>query len=385
MTMNKTNPHKKSFILFLGLTLSALLFTLAFNRLMDPQSYFSGPKIEGLNLYKPEIASERAILHSKPKVIILGSSRAEVGLDPLDPSWNHSSVFNLASGGANIFDSYHYLKHANQHSKIESVYLMVDFFMFNDSRKPYLKEDYDFLDSMQLNEPFLNSKIISSLINFQTLRDSFITLSNQDPASLAQTKYGGRFDITPPTHAKLKLIEGSFFNVHYRNFSQQNKNMHQGFEKIVDFAYLNNIELVIGISPIHSRLLEVISVSDLWDEFEDWKKRLSKILDSQSKQHLKPNFLLFDFADYNKFTTEEAPSRKNHREMKWFIESSHFNYKLGSLVIQRMSNKSIKTTEFGNIIDVNNIDTHLRNVRLRQNSWRKEYRWHKNDVQSIKR
>ena len=159
MTMNKTNPHKKSFILFLGLTLSALLFTLAFNRLMDPQSYFSGPKIEGLNLYKPEIASERAILHSKPKVIILGSSRAEVGLDPLDPSWNHSSVFNLASGGANIFDSYHYLKHANQHSKIESVYLMVDFFMFNDSRKPYLKEDYGFLDSMQLNEPFLNSKM----------------------------------------------------------------------------------------------------------------------------------------------------------------------------------------------------------------------------------
>jgi hypothetical protein len=138
--------------------------------------------------------------------------------------------------------------------------------------------------------------------------------------------------------------------------SEVQKLINSGFEKIVDFAYLNNIELVIGISPMHSRLLEVISVSDLWDEFEDWKKRLSKILDSQSKQHLKPNFLLFDFADYNKFTTEEAPSRKNHREMKWFIESSHFNYKLGSLVIQRMSNKSIKTTEFGNIIDVNNID-----------------------------
>ena len=108
--------------------------------------------------------------------------------------------------------------------------------------------------------------------------------------------------------------------MHYRNFSQQNKTIYQGFEKIVDFAYLNNIELVIGISPMHSRLLEVISVSDLWDEFEDWKKRLSKILDSQSKQHLKPHFLLFDFADYNKFTTEEAPSRKNHREMKWSLD-----------------------------------------------------------------
>jgi hypothetical protein len=381
--MNKTNPHKKSFILFLGLTLLALLFILAFNRLIDPQSYFSSPKIEGLNLYKPEIHSERAILHSKPKVIILGSSRAEVGLDPLDPSWNQSSVFNLASGGTNIFDSYHYLKHANQHSKVETVYLMVDFFMFNDSRKPYFEQDYDFLDSIQLNEPFFNSKTISSLISFQTLKDSFITLSNQNPASSAQTKYGGRFDITPSTYSKLKSVEGSFFKVHYRNFSHQN--MLQGFEKIVDFAYLNNIELVIGISPMHSRLLEVVVVSDIWDEFEDWKKRLSKILDSQSKQHLKPNFLLFDFADYNKFSTEEAPSKKNHREMRWFIESSHYNYKLGSLVIQRMSNKNIETTEFGNIIDVNNIDAHLRNVRLRQKSWGKEYQWHKNDVQSIQR
>ena len=384
MVTNKTYQYKKSFFLFLGLTLAALLLTLAFNRLIDPKAYFTGPSIEGLNLYKPNIDHERAILYTKPKVIILGSSRADLGLDPLDPSWNHASVFNLGVGGANIFDSYHYLEHTNRQSKVETVYLMVDFFMFNSSRKPYAKQEYDFLDSIQLNEPFLNSKIISSLISFQTLKDSFATLGNQNSSSSVKINYGGRFDDpSPPTYAKLRSTESAFFNVHYKNFLYQD--MLEGFKKIVEYSYLHNIELVIGISPMHSRLLEVIAASDLWEEFEDWKKQLTEILDFQSKSHLKPNFLLFDFADYNKFSMEEAPSKNNYRQMRWFQDSSHYNYQLGSFIIQKLSYKNSETIEFGNIININNIDEHLRDIRLRQDFWRKEYPWHENDVQSFQR
>lgn len=381
--MNNINPHKKSFYLFLGITTLILIFTFIFNRFIDPKSYFSGPRIQGVNFYKPQVDSERAILYTKPDVIILGSSRAELGIDPIDDAWSQDNIFNLAFGGANIYDSLHYLEYAHKIHKVKKVILMTDFFMFNSSRKPYSEESYKFLNTIKLNESLFNRKIVSNLISLQTLQDSFATIANQKLPHNLQINNGGRFDDpSPPSYAKLKSTESAFFKVHYRNFYKDS--MLSGFDELVAFAHKNNIELVIGISPMHARLLEVISVSGLWDEFEEWKNRMTEILEFQSQQNLQDQFLLFDFANHNIFTTEEAPTINNYLEMKWFQDSSHYNYALGSLIIQRMSNKEISETTFGEIISNDNIDEHLSEMRSKRDIWQRENQWHRDDVRSIR-
>lgn len=378
------NPYKKSFYSLLFLVTIFLCSIFAFNRAVDPKAYFTGPRIEGLNVNKMYASRERTILSAKPEVIILGSSRAQVGINALDKAWNKRNVFNLGAGGESIYDNLVFLKYAHQQNPINEVFLMVDLFMFSEARKPYIASEYNFLDSVQQNESLFKSNIVSSLLSFTTLNQSFLTLQNQSLTTDVMN-HGAILNhvSVPPGHSKIKSTESAYYKVHFRNFSY--RSMLPAFEEILDFVEQHNIILTIGISPIHARLLEVIYISDLWDDFESWKKELTTILDAHNKKNKQSSIILIDFSGYNQFTTEEAPLPNNFRQMQWYEESSHYNHKLGSLIIKRMIDPSNKVADFGKLINVDNINNHLSEIRLHRELWKKEYPLHLKDVHSLKR
>ena len=77
----------------------------AFNALVDPFGMLDTKRIRGFNEMKPELVSHARMVKAfrirllQPHGIILGSSRADIGLDPEHPGWDKEShpVYNLAS------------------------------------------------------------------------------------------------------------------------------------------------------------------------------------------------------------------------------------------------------------------------------------------------
>ena len=168
-------------------------------------------------------AKALAILKIRPKTIILGSSRTESGVDPNHALWDLQPVFNAAFGGADIYDSFYFLKHANSTGELKKAVIMVDFFMFNAQRKMYKEENYEFLELIEKQSELFKFETLKYLISLQTIGDSFKTLMNKDLTNELNVDYGLRKvpQVTFP-YSKFISTESAFYKVHYHNFKTQN-------------------------------------------------------------------------------------------------------------------------------------------------------------------
>jgi hypothetical protein len=69
--------------------------------------------------------------------------------------------------------------------------------------------------------------------------------------------------------------------------------------------------------------------SYLWRTFENWKRALTKVVETQVKTR-QSNVQLFDFSGYNEFTTEHVPlPGDRHSAMRWYWEAGHYKAALG--------------------------------------------------------
>ena len=96
-----------------------LLAVAAINVVVDPYGIFRLVDRTGFNSVKPAAASRGPmakayqVLRVQPKTLILGNSRAEVGLDPNHPAWPQAArpVYNAALPGTGTATSLRYLQH----------------------------------------------------------------------------------------------------------------------------------------------------------------------------------------------------------------------------------------------------------------------------------
>ena len=91
-------------------TLALLLAVAGFNLAIDPYGLY-GFAVEGVNARKPEsrthilLAKQQRLIHAQPETVILGNSRADLGLDPESPYWpeEFGTVFNFAIPGEEMY------------------------------------------------------------------------------------------------------------------------------------------------------------------------------------------------------------------------------------------------------------------------------------------
>lgn len=90
----------------IAMTLAAVA---AFNRVVDPFWYYRDIEIAGFNAVKPRFArferyvKPQLLIREQPQAIILGSSFAEIGFDPLDVHFTDGGRlrgYNFAFAGA---------------------------------------------------------------------------------------------------------------------------------------------------------------------------------------------------------------------------------------------------------------------------------------------
>ncbi|MGD1804387.1 hypothetical protein ACP6PL_02945 [Dapis sp. BLCC M126] len=178
-------------------------------------------------------------------------------------------------------------------------------------------------------------------------------------------------------HRELFIRQSNQFFDDYSifNYSQERLSL---FKEILEKCHQNNIKLYIFSSPIHARQLEVMRVMEKYTIFEQWKRDLVNTIEQVNQQY--PNqepFFLFDFTGYNSITTEAIPGKDSQEQMKWHTERSHYKKELANLVLEILLNYPSRNDnlpeDFGILINNNNIESHLANIRSQQRKYHENF------------
>ncbi|MGK7938879.1 MAG: hypothetical protein AB4062_01705 [Crocosphaera sp.] len=378
--INLVKKYTRFNYFILGTIFVSLTSISLFNFLVDPYDIFRHNHWWELNLTKPEkpkhdrLYKTIDIIHLKPEIILLGSSRMKQGLNPNHPALSQDKkTYNLGIDGVNTYEIFQFLKHSyvNQ-PNLEKVILGIDHFMFNE----FIKLQDSFAENRLSKTHILPKDLINSLLSEDAINASKITLleNYNAPKKNQNLTYGdnGFFPHRRPQDGQTKW---RFRNIikQYFDFHTQYKLSEEGlnnFKQIVEFCRQNNIELIVFISPSHATQWEALKVTDRWQSFEQWKRKMVDITP------------VWDFSGYNSITTEPIKE-----VMTNYVDNSHYTPKIGEFVLNRILSYDVNQVpqDFGILMTPENIDNHLAKIRGDREKWAENQPNEVQLVETIKR
>lgn len=367
--------------LLLGAVVAAL------NALVDPYRMFGTPAVVGWTALKPRIYEQIGIAKTyqleriKPVTVLLGNSRVEVGINPDSPVWRAAAqpVFNAAEAGTGPFTALLMLREAIAAGRLRTAIVGIDFLDFlqhatdpatrlpavgPDERR--LLVDRDGRPNAQRWRQEWRDGLIATL-SADALFDSISTLMDQDPTTSATITPEGfnplneyRVFTERSGYHELFAQKNMIYETQYRTYP------HPDFAdpaRFASFRYLfailkaaaeARVDLVLYIHPYHADYLEMLHRVGLWPAFENWKRALAGVADDA-------HVALFDFADYDTYSTEPVPPPGDrHKEMRWYWESGHYKSALGDRMLQVMLEGR---TGFGHVLTPATVSAVLAQVR----------------------
>lgn len=346
---------------YLGIFLVFPLFIIStFNIFIDPYFIFNSRRIEKINKWK--VASQNTTRSSKPlrfillkpKNIVIGSSTAEVGIDPSYQKWMDGKGYNFSFGGGHLSEAKSVFEFAIKYGINEAI-LVSDFVRF------FPNQDQNKLNILGLKNNtfthFGNSQFLLNWFNVifspSVIRDSFITLISQNKNNdFAKSKHFIQSNGSRVPYYQLSSIfknggyEYAFksglnnrLEIYKKNscyLDSSYKKRLPGisyYSKILELAHKNKIKLKIIIPPIHATGHLALIRSNQYNLYQNWKEIL---LDKNIKIATKFNnsaFPIYDFGLINKYSTEEIPSNSKSKKMIWFADAFHFTKVYGDKIM----------------------------------------------------
>jgi hypothetical protein len=357
--------YRNLFLTFLILTASNSLMIGAINAFVDPFNVVNSRAFKHVNLLKPESDKDARqfkavnVIRLKPKAVLLGNSRADIGLDPSHPALASSApAYNLAIPGGDMYEAMRYFQHAlaNQ-PDLQQVVIGIDLVAFEH------RDNIGALDPQQeeiLGKTSYIQNLPSLIFSTDTLRSSFSTVLSNLANEPVRENYlsNGRLLRSNPPHLSTQEVfrlhlRKAYFNLWYDNYQLSQKQL-DAFRTIVETCRQEGIDLKVFISPAHATQWEAVRAKNLWTTFETWKREIVQITP------------VWDFSGYNTVTTE--PLSDN---MQNYLESSHYVKAIGDLVLNRLFDYQEEKVpnDFGVLITSNNIESHLARIRNQREQW----------------
>jgi hypothetical protein len=136
---SRADVRWRLYVLVFGLCLAVpALLVMAFVVAVDPYYVFGSPSWQGFNAVRPYyedhvvLAKPYQVRRLRPQAVSLGSSRAEVGIDPRHPGWGASNVFNFAIPASNSYEVMLAFLHAQAlGAPLKQAVVDLDFFAYN--------------------------------------------------------------------------------------------------------------------------------------------------------------------------------------------------------------------------------------------------------------
>ena len=293
----------------------------------------------------------------KPKSVILGSSRAEYAMDPSHPYFKQPA-YNLAFKGATAFETKLFFRRAVELG-VEDALLVVGYRFFGKGKRSEDPALPDYLDSRR-------DILFNALFSWDSLKHSLKLLAGRDSKAI-RFSHRGQYD---NDFRKQQVMQrGGFKKVFEKNekgyYASYDHDFHYNgglgsamddLRSMLDLAYEKNIHFVIVLGPSHVRQWECLAYYIGYERFAQWKRDLVRINQERASAHHRDPFQIWDFATYHALTSEDVPEDPG-AEMIYYFDSSHYNAKLGGIVLDRLLGKD--PYHFGGLIDEINIDHHL--------------------------
>jgi Tetratricopeptide repeat len=406
-----TSPNKSGFLLaFVGLVLGAFAALATVNVVVDPYWRFDLINVEGFNaqrvLANGRIAKAGTVCRLKPAQVILGTSRAEVGLDPTHPGFadKEGTVFNAALAGSGLHEIDLMLRHTVYASpNVQRVLIGLDFLMFNAHREAvaYGAEiwDYDegrllqsasdncwrnllydyhdllgmagFRGSLrsvkrQMTEPGLGGDLTRwiGLDDKNGFRRNFEVLRK---TRVANGGYRALFGTAQERYYAAKIWRAGP-RERYCFVAEGQPNTIDVFREMVRFARTQGVDVRFFINPVHARMLVALWQTGLWPQYEDWKRSIVTVLAEEAKDSGKSPFVLWDFSGFNSITSQTVPPDGDTTTLLHsFWEPSHYQKATGELMLDRIlghrtPNRPLPA-DFGIALTAHNIDAWIKKTR----------------------
>ena len=351
------------------------------NVVIDPFGAYRLVPIAALDDFKAEaggrIGKAETLRRGHWDVVVLGSSRAQVGVNPYDRLWGQSMVANAALGGTNIYETVRVLKYTLQVCRPRQVIFLLDFVMFDGNRKchPTFTQSR-FNDDRGLVEYHVGNLLgaHATFASWQVLVD----WARRNPTRYDDRghviRYGGW--LTTPARERFERTMRQFVRDRYRGFAYSSGRV-EDFREIVRQCTACDIELMVAVTPIHALQLETMRQMGLWDDFERFKRDLVAVVaQEQAARPSAPTIGLWDFTGYKSLEAEPIPPAGDMTPMKWYWESSHFTEALGAVVLRRMLHlptpDDVEAGDFGAPITPANIGDHLTDIRRQRDKYARD-------------
>lgn len=374
---------RRYLLTMLAAAAGATLVAAAFSWWIDPLAIYGSPRIAGINALKPAIKGRARIFKTVNAArgtwpcLIVGTSRAETGLDTRHQFFNGTPCFNAALGGQPYEESLRLVQAAASRGALRRVVAVLDFAVAN----AHYEAPADFVDANY--RPWRGASLA---VNLEMLGKAVETLARQDEAALREDHAlwlpDGRFDFPLPArgHRRIALASESdylrkaYFRGAEKQFAFATATSHplQHVRALLAFAYARGFDVVIVIAPAHARQWETIAAAGLWDAWEAWKRELVAIDEQEAARAGKPAFALWDFSGYDEITTEPFPPLADTRSrMRWYFDSSHFTPAAGDRLLDRIAGKP--GDSIGTRLHSGMLEAHLARIRAGRQRWRADY------------
>jgi|JI6StandDraft_1071083.scaffolds.fasta_scaffold00181_35 hypothetical protein len=365
------------FIRWLAVTVTTLLgLVVLFNRAVNPYCLFANDWLASQT--KPEtfthlrLVKAMQVRHLRPQSVILGSSRAETGLDPAHTAWTNKPVYNLGLSDARLDEIKHYFQHACEVSHIRQAVLLLDFtaFLPGGQNAPDFREE-------RFTGFFIEDHVLG-LCSWDALMGSVNTFLGR-PGEKRYLPDGSRDAEMESERVLAKGGTRKAFLAYEKRFLmggignegiRLDEKELQNFSDILEMARKHDVDLRLAVAPVHARYLEMLNRIGQGVLFEEWKRFITRM--TEASRTSERAFPLLDFSGYNDFTTEPVPERGLAR---YYFEASHFTKALGDELLARIFEDAtiVQPGGFGFRLTSSRLEEHLAAIREARELYRRDH------------
>jgi hypothetical protein len=382
-------------IYFVFSALCTALGLAAINWTADPYAIFQTHGLLEKGEIRPLLTlNERVfktvrLAREKLDVIVLGTSRADIGIDPAHLATGGRRAANLATYDQPINETLRLLELASSQRDLKSVVIGLDFFTFNALRpmpSDFVTDNFAAIRPIQLAFSVTTSIDSWKHHKQKTAQPGDCCYSNgaRLPSPPPLGHYRSHFMDSEKMYLQSKYLPAPTCSFAFSSPGQPSTL--QDMRSIIALAHARHIALKLFISPSHARQWEVIATAGLMDSWGNWKRALVQInIEEAARAHRAP-FPLWDFSGYNAISTEAVPRDGDMKStMRWYSDSSHYTIELGNLLLDRMTGTTVKALpdDFGVLLTPATLENQLAAIRRGHAAYRDTHRDDEDEIAQV--
>ncbi len=361
----------------------------ALNLAADPLGTFGTTRIEGFNALKPTMnLHERAAKLNAPalegaRALVLGTSRAAIGIDPGAVADGFPNAYNLAFGAQSLHETRLVLETLGPRLAGLPVVVGLDFFAAN----AYFDRDPGNAGRILAKARW---RVLAGIaLSLDTAGASIETITGQDPSAIRDAGLiftdrghhrwnaayvarrggpGAMFDASERSYAR-----DFYFPPPARRFAWRHggRDSCADLQAIFETARRHGIRLVAFVSPSHARQWDLVDALGLWTEFERFKWIVASTNERAAAGA--PAYPVLDFAGHFPEVSLPPPSATTAiHDTHW--DSSHYREALGTIAVERAGRaERAARGSFGARIETATMNEHLGQLRALRTQWRAAY------------